>query len=771
MHKIKTGIRRSLLLFIIASGACFSAWATDLTLDGWGKSNCSGFIVTYTVGNRICAQGSGGSQLCSGTVRPPGGPTNFNIKTLSGVYATGEVVGMNGTLLRIPFSCSVDAAGTTLTCGLTNQYTYSRYGSGCTGPSSMYGSLTGPAAQSISIPADATQLTYGANDRAICYRTAVPSAVQCHAVTMSISSLYAGVTSWSIGSPVTVFTANQLDYDGDGTTDDIDTDMDGDGVDNVSDNCPLNANADQADTDADGFPDACTDKDDDNDGVLDGADALPLDPSESVDVDGDGIGDNADTDDDNDGVQDNSDNCLLLANADQLDTDTDGQGNACDTDDDNDGVLDGADALPLDPSESVDTDGDGIGNNADTDDDSDGVQDSGDNCVLVANADQLDTDTDGQGNACDADDDNDGAPDYMDRFPLNYAASADGDYDGFPTSWTAGCDANCQVASGLALDNCPVTANANQQDTDTDGQGDACDTDDDNDGVPDASDSFPLHYAASVDSDDDGFPTSWTAGCDASCQMASGLVLDNCPATANANQQDTDADGQGNACDGDDDNDGFSDEAESLWGTDPLDATSSPDAPTILSFETGVPAGWTKPASANAGWISDASTASHLTKSLRSASIGNGAKAEIEFTANIADSFFTVDVKASTVGNDVFRVYVDNVGVLAVAGEEAWQVHTISVTPGVHTIRFQYWKDGSGAGGLDAVWIDRVIYRDGTDTDADGVANRIDLDDDNDGVPDYIDAEPLNAANATEYVLPVDGQYKGSTVKDQSAVQ
>ena len=44
--------------------------------------------------------------------------------------------------------------------------------------------------------------------------------------------------------------------------------------------------------------------DSDNDGVSDDEDAFPNNPSESVDTDGDGIGNNADTDDDGDGVAD-----------------------------------------------------------------------------------------------------------------------------------------------------------------------------------------------------------------------------------------------------------------------------------------------------------------------------------------------------------------------------------------------------------------------------------------------------------------------------------
>jgi hypothetical protein len=56
------------------------------------------------------------------------------------------------------------------------------------------------------------------------------------------------------------------------------TDTDGDGIDDRDDNCPLAANADQADADADGFGDACETEcanglDDDGDGLADfGAD-------------------------------------------------------------------------------------------------------------------------------------------------------------------------------------------------------------------------------------------------------------------------------------------------------------------------------------------------------------------------------------------------------------------------------------------------------------------------------------------------------------------
>jgi hypothetical protein len=103
------------------------------------------------------------------------------------------------------------------------------------------------------------------------------------------------------------------------------------------------------DVDGDGI--AENDPDADNDGIPNARDAFPLDKKESVDTDGDGIGDNKDTDDDNDGspdtaearrgtdpkradtdgdgVIDSQDNCPITPNADQADGNGDGTGDAC----------------------------------------------------------------------------------------------------------------------------------------------------------------------------------------------------------------------------------------------------------------------------------------------------------------------------------------------------------------------------------------------------------------------------------------------------------
>lgn len=70
---------------------------------------------------------------------------------------------------------------------------------------------------------------------------------------------------------------------------------------------------DALDTDADGIADAL-DTDDDGDGIRDGLDAFPTDPTETLDTDLDGIGNNADTDDDGDGLLDTVDSAPLVPN-------------------------------------------------------------------------------------------------------------------------------------------------------------------------------------------------------------------------------------------------------------------------------------------------------------------------------------------------------------------------------------------------------------------------------------------------------------------------
>jgi hypothetical protein len=174
------------------------------------------------------------------------------------------------------------------------------------------------------------------------------------------------------------------------TWEDAVVDTDGDGVADDDDNCPANANADQLNSDGDGYGDVC--------------DLC--------------VGDDDAGDFDFDGYCDNSDNCPTDANADQADFDGDAIGDICEADTDGDGVIDDDDNCPADANASqADNEGDGLGDVCDIDDDDDGVMDDEDNCWVLPNVDQADFDADGQGDACDGDDDADGVSDAEDFCP------------------------------------------------------------------------------------------------------------------------------------------------------------------------------------------------------------------------------------------------------------------------------------------------------------------------------------------------------------------
>ncbi|MEJ2619411.1 MAG: putative Ig domain-containing protein [Candidatus Thiodiazotropha sp.] len=228
-------------------------------------------------------------------------------------------------------------------------------------------------------------------------------------------------------------------------------DSDKDGVFNPSDLCSDTPYGEAVD--ADGC--SLSQIDSDNDGIVDSIDAFPSDPTEWLDTDTDGLGNNTDNDDDADGVLD-IDDAFPLDNTESLDTDADGVGDNADTDDDADGVPDIDDTFPLDATETVDTDNDGVGNNSDSDDDNDGVLDVDDKFPLDANE-SVDTDGDGIGNNMDFDDDNDSLSDE-DEINIHQTnpLSDDSDFDDMNDGW--------EVLYGLQ-------PNGNDAEDDADGDG------------------------------------------------------------------------------------------------------------------------------------------------------------------------------------------------------------------------------------------------------------------------------------------------------------
>ncbi|MBM4355676.1 MAG: hypothetical protein FJ109_18115, partial [Deltaproteobacteria bacterium] len=340
------------------------------------------------------------------------------------------------------------------------------------------------------------------------------------------------------------------DTDKDGAADCLENDKDGDGIADFQDNCPVDFNPTQKDTDFDNFGDAC-DADDDNDQSPDSDDCAPQDAK--VHPGADEVCDGKDND------------CNLLVDEGYPDSDTDGWKNCMDPDDDNDGTPDAADCQPTDPlsfpgaketcdgkDNDCDTDvdegfsdldGDSKPDCADSDMDGDGKLNEVDNCPKTANPGQDDLDKDQIGDACDPDDDGDSIPDSVDNCPgLKNTLQEDADTDGLGNA----CDGD-DDGDGLedAMDNCPLVANPKQADADKDGVGDACEDDKDGDGVEDLLDCAPL--AAAI------HPGA-VEQCDG--------VDNDCDYLVDEGYPDLDADGLKNCVDLDDDDDGAPDDSD-----------------------------------------------------------------------------------------------------------------------------------------------------------------------------------------------------------------
>ena len=356
--------------------------------------------------------------------------------------------------------------------------------------------------------------------------------------------------------------ADWNDDDGDGVTDDeddcqfgetgwtsdIDTDHDGDGCRDATedlnddndaypdayDSCPSGYMGEHVDLDADGCDDLHEDPDTDGDGVENYLDLCPNGAqywgSFAEDHDGDGCRDaDEDDNDDNDPYPDAEDDCpegVVWWSSTIFDHDGDGCHDLQeDEDDDNDGVTDADDLCPLgmtlwfsDP--SSDYDSDGCHDVAeDMDIDNDGVLDEFDECprgMLGWISTPLnDWDSDGCNDANeDSDDDGDGYSDFEDgcmRSVLSAESHTDLDGDGCD-DYTEDNDLDNDGIES-AFDNCEGDPTSDWVSTlITDFDRDGCDDetedwDDDGDGVPDSEDSCPLgliNWNSNSDNDIDG---------------------------------------------------------------------------------------------------------------------------------------------------------------------------------------------------------------------------------------------------------------------------
>ena len=371
--------------------------------------------------------------------------------------------------------------------------------------------------------------------------------------------------------------------------------------------------------------------DSDLDGWSDAGDDLPYEPTQWLDADGDGYGNNQSegasmidlfpndatqwNDSDGDGYGDNR----YGSEGDKFPNDP-----LRWEDTDNDGVTDLEDQFPNDITQWNDTDGDGFGDEI--------TGNSGDACPTIegnSTADRrgcLDSDGDGWSDERDdfpfdrnlyLDTDDDGVPDDLDMFPFDPTQTEDRDGDGmgdnpmgigadkFPDDTTQWGDIDGDGYGDNAEGTNPdafITDATQWSDTDGDGYGD--------NPAGRLYDKFPLNPTQWLDEDGDGLGDNqsgtnadpslndfdndgYNDSIDPLPKLASPDDLDN-DGVLDVNDlfpedfrewADYDGDGEGDNADTDDDNDGWADTDEVRLGTDPFGAADVP----IDSFEIVIP--------------------------------------------------------------------------------------------------------------------------------------------------------------------------------------
>ena len=143
----------------------------------------------------------------------------------------------------------------------------------------------------------------------------------------------------------------------------------------------------------------------------------------------------------------------------------------------------------------------------------------------------------------------------------------------------------------------------------------------------------------------------------------------------------------------DTDGDSILDGWEIKLGSDPLDEFSMPPLATgyVESFESGqLPRGWTNNTGTQAGWATVESDSTVERFSIRSGDLGVQGVASLEWSAYFESSEISFDARVGDpfMSSDL-SLYVDDARVPNLYFRDTWEETSISVGPGVHTLRWE----------------------------------------------------------------------------------
>ncbi len=115
----------------------------------------------------------------------------------------------------------------------------------------------------------------------------------------------------------------------------------------------------------------------------------------------------------------------------------------------------------------------------------------------------------------------------------------------------------------------------------------------------------------------------------------------------------------------------------------------------------------------NTNWFSQTLITSNNSDAAQSGVIGNNQSTWIQTTVTGPGTVSFWWKVSSSLDYDYLLFYVDgtqSVSVVGISGTVDWIQKTVPITNGVHTLKWQYEKDSSGASSSDCGWVDQVVW-------------------------------------------------------------